>query len=93
MRTPLEDTGFNPPNSHPLGRESRTTTLAELTAIFALTIATLVVATVVSAGMAHAEVVDGIIGHEGRLYSVALLLGLIFIGIAGFPAPGRANRR
>jgi hypothetical protein len=83
MRKPIEDTGFTPPADHPLGTERRTVVLAELVAIAALALSTIVVATVVSAGIAHANVADGVIGHEGSLFAVALLLGLIFIGVGG----------
>jgi heme/copper-type cytochrome/quinol oxidase subunit 3 len=83
MRKPIEDTGFTPPADHPLGTERRTVVLAELVAIAALALSTIVVATAVSAGIAHANVADGVIGHEGSLFAIALLLGLIFIGVGG----------
>jgi hypothetical protein len=83
MRKPLEPTGFTPPARHPLGHERRTAACAELMAIVALALSTIVVATVVSAGIARADVVDGVIDHEGSLFTVALLLGLMFIGIGG----------
>ena len=49
-------------------------------------------ATVVSVGIARANVVDGVIDNEGSLFTVALLLGLIFIAMGGLtvftlPAP------
>jgi hypothetical protein len=87
MRKPIEDTGFTPPAGHPLGSERRTAALAELMAIAALAISTIVVATVVSAGIAHASVADGVVGHEGSLFGIALLLGLMFIGIGGLSLP------
>lgn len=93
MREQLENTGFIPPSSHPLGRERRTTALAELLAIAALTLSTIVVAIVVTAGIAHADVVDGPVGHEASLFAVALLLGLIFLGIGGYSMPRRIKRR
>jgi len=82
MRTPIDHAGFTPPSGHSLGRERRTM-LAELMAIAALALSTIVVATVVSAGVAHASVADGVIDHEGGLFAVALLLGLIFVGAGG----------
>jgi hypothetical protein len=93
MRTPIEDSGFTPPADHPLGTERRTVALAELVAIAALAISTIVVATVVSAGIARASVADGVVGHEGSLFGVALLLGLMFIGIGGLSLPGSRPRK
>ncbi len=89
MRKPIDDTGFTPPAGHPLGSERRTVALAELVAIAALALSTIVVATVVSAGIARANVADGVVGHEGSLFGIALLLGLIFIGIGGLSLPSR----
>jgi len=83
MRAPIENTGFTPPAGRSLGGERRNVALTELIASIALAVATVVVATVVTAGIARAEVADGIIGHEGSLFGVALLLGLIFIGMSG----------
>jgi hypothetical protein len=95
MRTHFDNTGFTPPNNHPLGRETRTTALAELLAIVALAVSTIVVATVLSAGIANANVAEAVIDHEAGLFAVALLLGLIFVGVSGFSMlPGsRPNRR
>jgi hypothetical protein len=83
MRKHFKDTGFTPPAGHPLGRERRTIALAEMMAIAALALSTIVAATVVSAGVARANVADGVIGHEGSLFTIALLLGLMFISIGG----------
>jgi heme/copper-type cytochrome/quinol oxidase subunit 3 len=94
MRKPIEDTGFTPSAEHPLGTERRTIALAELVAIATLALSTIVVATVVSAGIAHANVADGVIGHEGSLFGIALLLGLIFIGVSGVSVlPGRRPKK
>jgi len=93
MRTPIEDTGFTPPAGHPLGTERRTVALAELVAIAALAISTIVVATVVSAGIARANVADGVVGHEVSLFGIALLLGLIFIGVGGLSLPRSRSRK
>jgi hypothetical protein len=39
-------------------------------------------------------VADGVIDNEGGLFAVALLLGLLFIGIGGFSLlPPREHRR
>jgi hypothetical protein len=42
-----------------------------------------VAATVVSVGIARANVVGNVIDNEGSLFAVALVLGLIFIAIGG----------
>ena len=52
-----------------------------------------VVATVVSTGIAHANVADGVVGHEGSLFGITLLLGLIFIGIGGLSLPVHRSRK
>jgi hypothetical protein len=83
MRNSVENTGFAPPAARKLGGERRTSALAALIASAALAICTIVVATVVSAGIANAGVADGVIGHEGSVFGIALLLGLIFIGMSG----------
>ena len=36
-----------------------------------------------SRSASRANVVDGVIGNEGSLFGIALLLGLIFIGMGG----------
>ncbi len=87
----IEDTGFTAPASRAIGQERRTVALAALIASAALAISTLVAATVVTIGIAHASVADGVIDNEGGLFAAALLLGLIFIGIGGFTI--RAPRR
>jgi hypothetical protein len=84
MRDNIEDTGFTAPAGRSLGHERRTVALAALIASAALAISTIVAATVVSVGIARANVADGVIDNEGSLFAVALLLGLIFIGIGGF---------
>jgi hypothetical protein len=83
MRNRVQNTGFTMPAGRKFGGERRTAALAELIAGIALAVSTIVVATVVSAGIANAGVADGVIGHEGSVFGIALLLGLIFIGMAG----------
>jgi hypothetical protein len=93
MRKPLDPSGFTPPPDHPLGGERRRVALAELVASAALALSTIVVATVVSVGIAHANVVDGVIGHEVDVFAGALLLGLLFIGLGGLtPFGGRPKK-
>jgi hypothetical protein len=93
-RTPVEQTGFSAPDNRALGQERRSVALAALIASAALAIGTVVAATVVSVGIARANVADGVIDNEGGLFAVALLLGLIFIGIGGFAIlPPRGRHR
>ncbi len=95
MHTPLESPGFTPPAEHSLGEERRAVAVAALIASTALAVSTIVAATVVTVGIARANVADGVIDNEGSLFAVALLLGLIFIGIGSFtllPPRGRRHR-
>jgi hypothetical protein len=57
--------------------------LAELVASLALAASTLIAATVVSIGIARADVAGNVIDNEGGLFVVALVLGLLFIGMGG----------
>ena len=83
MPTPFESNGFTPPAGRGLGRERRTTTLAELVAIVGLALSTIVAATVVWVGIARANVAGDVVGHEGSVFGVALLLGLLFLAMGG----------
>ncbi len=84
MRSPRDNLGFHPPAARGPGHERRTAAFAELAASIALALSTVVVATVLSVGIARANVVDGIIGNEGSLFAIALLLGLLFVGFGGY---------
>lgn len=84
MTMPLENAGFHASVERARTKTQRTITLAELFAIGGLALSTLVAATVISVGAARAAVADGVIDNEGGLFALALLLGLIFIGIGGF---------
>ena len=83
MPTHLESTGFTPPSGRPLGTERRAVAFAELVAIVGLTLSTIVAATVVSVGIARADVASDVVGHEGSVFGVALVLGLIFAAMGG----------
>ena len=83
MRSPLDGTGFTAPPDRALGHERRRVAVASLIASAALVFATVVVATVVSVGIARADVASNVIDNEGGLFAVALLLGLLFIGMGG----------
>ena len=83
MRKHIEGTGFTAPTDRALGNERRTVALAELIATAALAFATIVVATVVSVGIARADVAGNVIDNEGSLFALALVLGLLFIGMGG----------
>ncbi len=90
-----EVTGFIAPAGHTLGGERRRVALAALIASAALAVSTIVAVTVVSVGIARASALDGVIDNEASLFTVALMLGLIFIGIGGFSLlpPNRRPRR
>jgi len=83
MRKHLKSAGFTPPANRALGSEHRTVMFAELVASAALALSTLVAATVVSVGIARADVVGNVIDNEGGLFAVTLVLGLLFIGMGG----------
>jgi hypothetical protein len=83
MPTPIESTGFKAPYARPLGTERRSVAFAELVAIIGLALSTIVAATVVSVGIARADVASDVVGNEGSLFGVALVLGLIFVAMGG----------
>ncbi|MCW5687488.1 MAG: hypothetical protein KIT76_02965 [Pseudolabrys sp.] len=86
--------GFRGPASpYGAGVQSRRVVLAELTAIAGLSIATVVAVTAVSVGMARAAVGDGVIGNDGGVFAIALVLGLAFIAIGGFAVLMPGGRR
>lgn len=76
--------GFNgPADPSSPGVESRRVVFAEVATIVGLKIATVIAATAVSVGIARASVVDGVVGNEGTVFTIALLLGLAFVAIGG----------
>ena len=96
MRNGIDSPGFTAPNGRTLGNERRTVALAELVTIIGLALSTLVAATVVSVGIARANVVGNVIDNEGGVFTVALLLGLIFIAMGGltvFTVPGHKAKK
>src|ERR1700690_3403374 len=96
MRNANDSPGFTAPNGRALGNERRTVALAELLTIVGLALSTVVAATVVSVGIARANVVGNVIDNEGNLFSVGLLLGLIFIamgGVTAFTLPGHRPKK
>lgn len=88
----LDSNGFRAPARYPLGCVRRTVVLAEFVATLALALGTMIAATVLTVGIARASVVDGVVGHETSLFGVALLLGLIFIGLGGLSGRPRKQR-
>lgn len=95
MRDDIRSSGFTPPTHRSLGNERRTVALAQLVAIAGLGLSTIIAATVVTAGIARASIVGNVIDNEGSVFGIALLLGLIFIGVGGFtvsPPRGRRHR-
>jgi hypothetical protein len=83
MRKHIPSAGFMPPAQRILGSERRTMAIAELLASIALALSTLVAATIVSIGIARADVAGNVIDNESGLFAIALLLGLLFIGMGG----------
>ena len=83
MRKPDFSAGFTPPPDRALGKERRTVAFAELIASLGLVVSTLVAVTVVSIGIARADVVGNVIDNEGGLFVIALVLGILFIGMGG----------
>jgi len=96
MRNPIVSPGFKAPSGRPLGNERRSIALAELLTSIGLALSTIVAATVVSVGLARADVAGNVIDNEGGLFAVALLLGLIFIcmgGLTVFTLPGHKSKK
>jgi hypothetical protein len=93
MRKHIESNGFAAPVERALVTERRSRILAELFAIGGLVASTLVAATVISMGVARAQVADGVIDNEGGVFAIALVLGLVFIAIGGFSLLPRRARR
>ncbi len=96
MRHRINSSGFKAPSERALGNERRSVAFAELVAIGALALSTIVAATVVSVGIARANVVGNVIDNEGSLFSVALLLGVIIIAMGGltvFTLPGQRTKK
>ena len=94
MQNDIDSHGFSARSGRALGNERRSMALAELVAIIGLTLSTIVAATVVSVGIAHADVAGNVIDNEGSLFTVALLLGLLFLAIGGFSVlPTRRHHR
>lgn len=83
MRKHIQSAGFTPPANRVLGSEHRTVAVAELVTSLALALSTLIAATAVSVGIARADVVGNVIDNEGGLFAIALVLGLLFIGMGG----------
>jgi hypothetical protein len=83
MRMHIESLGFKPPADRSLGIEHRTAAIAQLVAGIALALCTLIAVTAVSVGIARADVIGNVIDNESSLFAIALLLGLLFIGLGG----------
>jgi hypothetical protein len=83
MRKHIPSAGFMSPAGRALGHQRRIAALAELLATIGLALSILVAATVVSIGVARADVATNVIDNEGGLFAIALLLGLLFIGMGG----------
>jgi hypothetical protein len=86
MRKHIQFAGFTSPAGRTLGTERLTTVFAELVATIGLALSVLVAATVVSIEVARADVAANVIDNESGLFAIALLLGLLFIGMGGLTA-------
>lgn len=86
MRKAIDKSGFTPPSGRPLGREWQTVTVAELVATVALALSTLVAATAVTMGIARANAIGPVAGHESGVFGIALVLGFLFIVMGGIAA-------
>jgi heme/copper-type cytochrome/quinol oxidase subunit 3 len=96
-RRHIESAGFMPPAERVLGRERRNAAIAELVTTIALALCTLLAVTAVTVGIAHADVAGDVIDNESSLFAIALLLGLLFIGMGGMtilslPQPHRHKK-
>jgi hypothetical protein len=87
----IEQTGFAPPPERVLGDERRTLAFAQLIATAALTLCTAIAAIVVTVGIARADVGTAI-GDDGSVFAIALMLGIVFIGIGGLGSVPRGRR-
>ena len=92
MRKSLDSTGFRAPTHHPPGRTRRTVVLAQFVATLALALGTMIAVTVLTVGIARASAVGDVVGHETGLFGIALLFGLIFIGLGGLSGRPRKQR-
>ena len=86
MRKHIQSAGFASPAGRALGSDRRTAAFAELVATVGLALSVLLAATAVSIGVARADVATNVIDNESGLFAVALLLGLLFIGMGGLTA-------
>lgn len=96
MRKHISTGGFTPPANRMLGGEHRNVAVAELVASLGLALSTLIAATVVSVGIARADVIGNVIDNEGSLFLIALVLGLLFIGVSGLtilPLPHHRHKK
>jgi hypothetical protein len=96
MHKHIGSSGFMAPHGRALGNERCTVALTELATIVGLALCTIVAATAVSVGIARANVAGNVIDNEGSLFTIALLLGLIFIAMGGltvFTLPGHKPKK
>jgi hypothetical protein len=93
MNIPFEGAGFTAPAERSLGHERGAVAIASLIASTVLVLGTIIAATVVSVGIARANAADSVIDNEGSLFGVALLLGLLFIGVSGITLLPRRGPR
>ena len=83
MLTSPHTSGFSARTARKLDRKGRSATFAELVATLGLALSILVAATVVSAGIARADVGMNIIDNESGFFAIALIIGLAFAAMGG----------
>ncbi len=69
-----DDMGFAPPATRSLGRERRSVACLQLLASIGLAAGTLIAATVITAGIAHADGLAPIAGQHSSIVAVALVV-------------------
>jgi len=88
----IDEAGFAPPATRALGEERRSLAFAELIATIGLTLGTAIVAIVVTAGIARADV-GSAKGAGDNIFVTALVVGLLFMGLLSLFYPPRRRRR
>ena len=96
MPKSAQNAGFTAPTDYTLGNERQTARRAELIATIGIALCTLIAATVVTVGIARADVATNVLDSEGSLFTIALVLGLVFAAMGGLTAltlPGHRPRK
>ena len=87
MRKPIGSAGFTPPAHRKLGTEHRTAAIAEFIASIGLALCTLIAATVVSVGIARADVVSSVIDKSPESARIILFSSNDFLSFGILQEP------